>query len=203
MDDDEPQKTYPLSPAKLSKTPSWVMLGFLLGAAFVWAFKSEPPKPAAMVAAPATPMEWPKAVKLPPSPLTTVEALFAEWGQHAVWEEERTEIAMWRSETGKFSEFYEVRRMAGEYFFRSIPELSRRIVRSGTPLPNHAPLQFTESERHYQEWLRQGRDQSATEASGRVRPRDIPPPMRPKVDATVPTLDPPRAVLPPTEPRRN
>ena len=29
--DDEAEKKYPLAPAKMSKTPSWVMLGFILG----------------------------------------------------------------------------------------------------------------------------------------------------------------------------
>ena len=37
MDDKEPkpEKHYPISTAKMSKTPSWIMLGFLLAAAFV------------------------------------------------------------------------------------------------------------------------------------------------------------------------
>lgn len=198
MNDEEPEereKTYPLSPAKMSKTPSWVMLGFLLGAAFVWGFKRDTAKPAA--AAPVTLTEWPKAVKLAPSPLTTIEALFAEWGDNAVWEEARTEVAMWRSETGTYSEFYEVRKIGGELFFRSIPKLTRRIVRSGTPLPASAPLQFTESERHYREWLEQGREKSVTEPLVPSRSRAMTPVAPPKVDPTVPPLAQPRAELPP------
>ena len=37
MDEDtpKPEKRYPLPASKLSKTPSWIMLGFLLGAIFV------------------------------------------------------------------------------------------------------------------------------------------------------------------------
>lgn len=150
MDDDEPQKTYPLSPAKLSKTPSWVMLGFLLGAAFVWAFKSEPPKPA-----PTKPTEWPKAMKLPPSPLTTIEAVFAIWGKYTVWEDDVAEVALWRSETKSFSEFYEVRRVDETIYFRSIPKLTRLILSHGKSLPD-SPLQFTETERQYREWLAHG-----------------------------------------------
>lgn len=195
MDDEEPQKTYPLSPAKMSKTPSWVMLGFLLGAAFVWGFKRDTAKPPAV--APVTLTEWPKAVKVTPSPLTTIEALFAEWGDNAVWEDERTEVAMWRSETGAYSEFYEVRKIGGELFFRSIPKLTRRIVRSGTPLPASAPLQFTESERHYREWLQQGREKNLPEPLAPSRSRGTSPLPPPPIDGAVAPLDPPRAELPP------
>ncbi len=195
MDDEEPQKTYPLSPAKMSKTPSWVMLGFLLGAAFVWGLQRDTAKPAA--AAPVTLTEWPKAVKVAPSPLTTIEALFAEWGDNAVWEEERTEVAMWLSEAGAFSEFYEVRRMKDGLYFRSIPKLSRRLIRSGTPLPSNAPLQFTESEKHYREWLEQGREKNLAEPLLPSRSRGMTPMAPPKVDPTVPPLDRPRAELPP------
>src|SRR5258708_482017 len=102
-DDDEPRKDYPLSPSKMSKTPSWVMLGFFLGAAFVWGFKHETEKPAP--AAPVTLTEWPRAVRVAPSPLTTIEAVFANWGNHAVWQDNFTEVAMWRSDTGGYTEF--------------------------------------------------------------------------------------------------
>ena len=48
MDDDEtkPEKNYPISTSKMSKTPSWIMLGFLLGAVFVAALPPLRKKPA-------------------------------------------------------------------------------------------------------------------------------------------------------------
>ena len=46
MDDDTPEKPYPLAASKMSKTPSWIMLGFVLGALFVLAVRPPAPKPA-------------------------------------------------------------------------------------------------------------------------------------------------------------
>lgn len=178
MDDDEPQKTDPQSPAKLSKTPSWVMLGFLLGAAFVWALRNEEPKPAAG-AAPATRQATaaePARVAL--TTITTIEAVFAEWGHYAVWENDLTELALWNSETKRFSEFYEVRRTGDVHYFRSIPKLTRLIIRHGKLLPN-SPLQFTETEAQYREWLENGRQERPEESILPVSPR------RPKISSPV------------------
>lgn len=188
--DDEPEKTYPLSPAKMSKTPSWVMLGFLMGAAFVWSYRRDAEKSAPV--APALPAEWPKALTLAPSPLTTIEAVFDEWKEHAVWENNLTEVAMWRSESGAYSECYEVRRVNGTLYFRSIPRLTRRIVRSGTPLPSHTPLQFTESEAHYLAWLEQGRKKSLGEPLVPPRGAGLAPLPTPVIDPSVPPLGHPR-----------
>jgi hypothetical protein len=146
--------------------------------------------------APAIPAEWPKALTLGPSPLTTIEAVFDEWKEHAVWENNLTEVALWRPETGAYSECYEVRRVNGTLYFRSIPRLTRRIVRSGTPLPTNTPLQFTESEAHYLAWLEQGRKQSLGEPLVPPRPSGLTPlltplPM-PVIDPSVPPLSNPR-----------
>ena len=188
--DDEPEKTYPLSPAKMSKTPSWVMLGFVMGAAFVWGYKRDAEKSAPV--APAIPAEWPKALTIAPSPVTTIEAVFDEWKEHAVWENNLTEVAMWRAETRAYSEFYEVRRVNETLFYRSIPRLTRRIVRSGTPLSSNAPLQFTESEAHYLAWLEQGRVKSMGEPLVPPRASGLTPLVPPAVDPTVPSLGNPR-----------
>src|SRR5437764_7727028 len=96
MDYDEPpseEKKYPPSPGRMSKTPSWIMLGFALGAVFVLLF----PRPTEKPAAPA-----PLAVKLEaekprePPPLSRIEAVFADWGRNAVWDNnDTTEVALW------------------------------------------------------------------------------------------------------------
>lgn len=166
MDDesDKPQSQYPLVGAgpKLSKTPSWVMLGFVLGGLFVYAMmrRDEPTPPAAV------PVRFVEAPK-PPAPrrpmtLSTIEAVFSVWGKYATWTDDLTEVALWNKEERKFSEFYEVRRIGGAYYFRSIPELSRRVVRHGKELPD-SPLQFTETEEEYREWLEHGRTERRTE----------------------------------------
>lgn len=170
--DDEPEIEEKPRPPKLSLTPSWVMLGFLLGAATVWMMERSKTPPA-----PVTVTVAPKPVRVEPSPLTTIEAVFAEWGNYAVWENNVTEVALWRPETRMFSECYEVRKSAGELYFRSIPKLTHRVVGHGTLLPN-SPLQFTETEAHYQAWLAQGREEP------KLPPREVIPPTTP----TAPTL---------------
>ena len=63
--------------------------------------------------------------------LTTIEAVFAAWGDYAVWQDDLTEIGFWNPETESFSEFYEVKRNNGAFYFRSIPKLTRRVIRHG------------------------------------------------------------------------
>ncbi len=153
MDDDTqpPADSRPASRPRLSLTPSWVTLGFVLGALFVYllppSFRSEkPPQPPA----PAAPVSKPS----PPQPerLTEVEAVFAMWGGHAIWDHDRTEIAMWDRSTNTFSDFYEVLRVGGALYFRSIPSLTRPLLVDTTH--PESPLRFTESQRMHDEWLR-------------------------------------------------
>jgi len=161
MDDESAsEKDYPLTPAKLSKTPSWIMLGFILGALFVWMLPRDPEPAAAPEATRrAAPAEPPRTAL---TTLTTIEAVFEAWGQHAVWDNDLTEVALWNSATKSFSECYEVRRTRDAYYFRSIPKLTRLVIRHGKPLPD-SPLQFTETEEQYREWKENGRTERPAE----------------------------------------
>lgn len=152
-----PAESRPPSAASLSKTPSWIMLGFLLGGACVLALwapwkKSPPPLPAASPPVPAA-LE-PVKSRLPPR-LLIIEDVFATWGQHAVWDGDTTEIAF-DAGGGTYSELYEVRRRGDILYFRTIPRLTRRVINRGKPTPE-CPLQFTETEEQYREWLEHGR----------------------------------------------
>lgn len=177
---EEPQSNYPLAGAtvKMSKTPSWVMLGFVLGALFVYALMrhDEPKTPSSVsvriidASKPAGPREA--------TPLTTIEAVFAVWGEHAVWWGDTTEVALWNKQERKFADYYEVRRIAGIYYFRSIPELTRRIIRHGKELPD-SPLQYTETEEQYREWVEFGRTERRVESSMRPLPGISPAPVVP------------------------
>jgi len=179
MDDDSerPMSEYdrPRSgTAGLSRAPSWVMLGFVFGAGFVFALLRER-KPAAPPSVTVPPVVEAPA---PPSPrrvpaLTTIEAVFEVWGEHAIWSGPTTEVALWNPQDRAFSEFYEVRRMEGRLYFRSLPVLTRRVVRRGRELPD-CPLQFTETEEQYREWLEFGRRER------QVEPPSAPPPGAPR-----------------------
>jgi hypothetical protein len=159
--EDEPEKTYPPSPARMSKTPSWIMLGFVIGALFVMALpdkeKEEPPPPRP------APVVQPKAMppRLPP-PLSRIESVFAVWGRYAVWDDETTEVALWDPGEERFADYYEIRRIDGVLYFRSIPRLTRRIIARGKPMPE-SPLQFTESEEQYRAWEERDRRENPFE----------------------------------------
>jgi hypothetical protein len=140
MDDDIPTESRPPPPAKMSMTPSWVMLGFVLGAFFVWALpepeKKPPTSPAPVERAPEQTMP---IARLPR--LTDVEAVFAQWDRYAIWESDVTEIAYWNEDTRSFSNFFEVLRMGDRLFFRSIPKLTRPLIKRGVEA--HSPFLFT------------------------------------------------------------
>jgi hypothetical protein len=154
------ERDLPPSPSRLSKTPSWIMLGFVLGALFVWLLPREekPAPPPALAARPPPPPE-------PTGPMlrtiTTIEAVFEAYGNNAVWDHDTTEVAL-DSGAGTFSEFYEVKRSGDTYYYRSIPKLTRRVIRHGKPTPD-CPLQFTETEEQYRDWLEHGRTERPPE----------------------------------------
>ncbi len=209
-DDKDPPSHYPLtgSKARLSTTPSWVMLGFLLGAAcvFAWMRRQGPPVPPAMTV---QLFQNPKPAEAAPVPtLSTIEAVFEVWGSHAVWHDDTTEVALWNAQDRAFTDCYEVRRFNGIHYFRSIPKLTRRVLRHGKELPE-SPLQFTETEEQYQEWREHGRRERLPEPASPRRAEIAPPsvsaqpPPRPGVTPIriVPEAPlPPAPTVPPVQP---
>jgi hypothetical protein len=129
----------------------------------------EPPKPSAPRKAPE---------------LTTIEAVFAAWGGNAVWSDDVTEVALWNIEDKAFTNFYEVRRYGDTYYFRTIPRLTRRIIARGKPLPD-SPLQFTETEEQYREWLKYGRVERPADREPQQRPTFSPPPAAEPVNRSI------------------
>jgi hypothetical protein len=171
----------------MSMTPSWVMLGFVLGAFFVWALpeskKALPPSSTPVARAPEPMM---LASRLPR--LTDVEAVFAQWDRYAIWENDVTEVAYWNEETRSFSNFFEVLRSGDRLFFRSIPKLTRPVVRRGVEA--HSPLLFT------------GVAEVSQPMSERAAPAPMPdqPVERPTPPKIVAPAQPPAATPPPPDP---
>jgi hypothetical protein len=147
---DELENTPPVPRMRLSKTPSWITLGFLLGALFVWTL----PRPEKNRDTVLSTDVAPRVVQLERPKLTEVEAVFAEWERYAVWKNGTTQIAMWDTEKRSYSIFYEVLRSNDEYYFRSIPRLTRPLLTRG--VPSEAPLQFAETEESRRAWIEHG-----------------------------------------------
>jgi len=191
MDEVDPK---PPSPSQLSKIPSWISLGFVLGALFVWALPS-PETEAPVPSAPEAPeVSVPPAVRSGPAPLSDIEVVFSEWGHHAVWSHDLSEVALWDTETKSYSRYYEVLRNGENYYFRTIDRLTRPILTHGVKAD--APLQYTETEAMREEWLREKRqeDWKVIRESNPLKPSkpdriSVPPPETP------PPIDP--AVLRP------
>jgi hypothetical protein len=136
------------------------MLGFVLGAAFVWAFQrqSAPSRPVIAAAKKAAAEAAPHPVVLSPPRITAIEAVFEEWGQYAVWDDDVTEVALWNGEAKAFTDFFEVSRANGHVYFRSISRLTRPLLTRG--IKDNSPLQFTETVAQREEWVRQVREEN-------------------------------------------
>src|SRR3954470_18491073 len=92
----------PAPKESLSKTPSWISLGFVLGALAVWMLPSDKE----VVVAPPPPPAAPQ-VPLGPPRLSVVESLFDEYGKYAVWENDTTEVQVFSPERNAFVDCYE------------------------------------------------------------------------------------------------
>ncbi|MGC4074531.1 MAG: hypothetical protein QM760_18935 [Nibricoccus sp.] len=127
----------PVPREKLSKTPSWIMVGFVIGCVFAYIVNREVerrgqgtvPGPVASsrpapAPAPAVP-ETPPAMRLSQN---EVDAMFHQVSENAVWENDLTQIAVWNPLTKKFSDLVEVMR-SGEYFYyRPLTHLTRPLI---------------------------------------------------------------------------
>jgi len=131
------------SPAgsKPTQTPSWVMLGFVMGVLFMLALPR--PEPAA-----------------PPRPEPAAPPVFADFEKYAVWDNDTTEVALWDSATKEYSDCYEVMRLGDAFFFRPIPRLTRPILRHGVPDAENFPLQFTVTAAQEREWRKAAQDET-------------------------------------------
>ena len=109
--------------AKPSQAPSWVILGFVLGALCVFAFpRTERPVPTAPVP-PAAEIEHATIRAQPISRFQAVEAVFTEWATYASWDADTTEISVYDPDLKKYAECYEVLRHGDDLY---LPIRSRR-----------------------------------------------------------------------------
>jgi hypothetical protein len=156
------------SSAKPTQTPSWVMLGFVVGVLFMLALPRHAPAPAPAATAPARPSAPEPAAA--PAQIATIDAVFGVWGKYAIWDSDTTEVALWNSGTGEFSDCYEVLRVGDTNFFRPIPRLTRPVLHHGVPDAQNAPLEYTETAAQEQEWKKEASDENWRAFSDALHP---------------------------------
>lgn len=130
---DEFDESPPVARPKLSKTPSWVMLGFLLGALFVWAMNNRPRPSTAVTPPPVPPPKVATPAAALPSRLTDIEAYFEEWRQYALWANDLTYVVAWDSASSSYRDAFEVLQVGDKRYFRSVPRPRGMRVREGVP----------------------------------------------------------------------
>ena len=138
-------------PSKPSQVPSWIMLGFIIGAGFVLALPGRR-QPAPLASPAVVQAQGPRVVRVGPPRLTVIEAVFEEWGRYASWDNDITEVGLWNADTRAFSDCFEVVKFGDACYFRSIPRLTRPVLTHGVKAGS--PLLFTETEEQRKEWLR-------------------------------------------------
>lgn len=127
------------------------MVGFIIGAMFAYGVQREvarrnqltPPPPLAPAPVKVEPQRSAAAIKDRAS-LTAIEGIFTQYESLAVWRNDITEVALWNAETNKFSEFFEVMRSGEYYYYRTLPHLTRPVIRHN--VNPDLPLRFTEPE---------------------------------------------------------
>ncbi len=149
--------------SKPSQVPSWIMVGFVVGALAMWLFESgekasesetvvEAVAPAPAEPTTAEPLDNPLNMGGKPS-IEVVQDLFAGLRDWAFWTDDRTEFAVWNSTTLSFSDHFEVIRGPDADYFRAIPAFSRLPLNGYGP--ENSPILFTETaeqraKRYYQ-----------------------------------------------------
>ncbi|MBA4137385.1 MAG: hypothetical protein C0518_08740 [Opitutus sp.] len=144
---------------KPTPIPLLLTLGFAAGIGFGYlAFHQEKSK---IYVAP--PLEVKAA---PPSrdagTLGAIEITFERWGGYAVWENDVTEIAGWDPRRKRHTDFFEVRRANGNFYFRTIPALTRPLIQHG--VRTTMPFWFTETQEMKERFVREIPDYDWTKA---------------------------------------
>lgn len=199
-----------MAPPRHSPVPLWLTLGFALGAGFGY-FVFHEEKSKTHVAPPlvvtASPAREPDPVR-DAGTLAVLEQQFDRWGGYAVWENDITELAAWDPRRRRHSDFIEVRRDGGVFYFRTLTSLTRPLIDHG---PRAAlPFAFTEPPWRRDEFYREnpGYDPSAEplvdlppktpERSSLTLPQSSGGPLSPTATPTqTPTTRPPSLPPPP------
>lgn len=153
----------PVPREKLSRAPSWMMVGFAIGIMATLTVEREIDRrrgesesvEAAVREATAAEQrkaesearaEARSALVLANQPsLSAIEAVFGQWGHYAIWQNETTQVALWNGATNEFGDNIEVVRLGSVLYYRTLPQLTRPLIKEGVVI--QAPMAFTEPDR--------------------------------------------------------
>ena len=124
--------------AKISIAPLWLILGLAAGLLAGWIIfgSRETAKIAVVDQMPA------EGEEQGPVTLAAAERLFQKWGGYAVWENDITQLAVWNVRKHEHADFYEVYRVRGRFFFRSLQQLNWVLIDHGHKVVE--PIWFAE-----------------------------------------------------------
>jgi hypothetical protein len=176
---------------KPSQIPSWIMVGFVIGALTMWAFQSggsvELGEEVERVEAEIPEVEEPEVLEGGSNPMAredqpsieVVAALFDQFREYAFWSNGRTEIGVWNGKTLSFSDRFEVLEQGGQMYFRPISNLSRLPLEGYGP--DASPLMFTETAEQRATRYFRANPELAPDANSRdpVEFDNLPPPPEP------------------------
>lgn len=133
-----------------SPGPFFATLGFALGLGFGYlAFHQEKPK--VHVAPPLNVKAEP--IQRDAGSLASIEVTFERWGGYAVWHNDVAEFAAWDPRLRRHADFFEVRCANGNFYFRTIPALTRPFIAAGAR--SAMPLRFTQTQEMQENFLRE------------------------------------------------
>lgn len=175
----------------MSRAPLWLTAGFALGLGFGWLFFVTEEKPKVTVSTPQPPPDLRPAptakIRRDAGTLAEVEKVFQRWGGYAVWANDVTEIALWREQTKRRDDFYEVRRVGGKFYFRTLTRLSRPVIDHG--VRSNLPIEFTETQAMYDAFHREHPDYDQTvEPLVELPPRPPEPYATPLLEQALPAV---------------
>lgn len=140
-----------------SSGPFLATLGFALGLGFGYlVFHQEKPK--VHIAPPLQVKAEP--IQRDAGTLASLEVTFERWGGYAVWHDDVTEFAAWDPRRKRHADFYEVRRVNGNFYFRTIPALTRPLIEHGSR--TSLPFWFTETQEMKEKFFRDHPDYDRT-----------------------------------------
>jgi hypothetical protein len=177
-----------------TKAPLWLTLGSALGLGIAWLASGtgdeSSPKHSAAPPAPRSSPPVPELASSRPT-LDRIEDLFMTWGGYCVWKDNLTQFAAWRKPAGPPTDYYEVRRSGGKFYFRTLPRADWPLIDHGQLV--RCPLWFAEPWETQEQFYRE----NPSIAPGRPEFVELPerlpllPPLRPvSGDTPLPAISP-------------